>query len=401
MSVEDISTVDAELVPLAPAFAFLELRLIDEEGERYLPFLSERLEFRLGAQECWVELHKDALILHHRESRPLQLDQNVKLEGGSLRVVDLRTLPPFWLVGLSPQLNRKRWPVEPGECLLGRAGKRLNNVLLNHPSISRAHARIQLVGIKAKFQAESGALSAINGQQVSQGQTLELIPNDVLQLGELHLRWEREERALTDAPGMLRLQGLGMPATWIDGREVRWNNENAQDLLFWLASCQGSTLAVRRVLDEYWPDRATLRQRKNLSHVLKSLQAELGLSKESVEHMVERTPETLRLNPSRVAQCDFWTGTYGGAFLPHNKRPWARSVRREQLLAWLSALISSPPQVAQRQQVLALLTQILRDNQFEDFVYQRACQAANALASPSHAAMWLEELKERESDQSE
>lgn len=412
MNSEDLSTIDAELIPLAPAFGFLELSINDKQGRRVLPFLTNQLEFQVNGQDCRLEVAKGEVHLGTgAEQQTLALGVELPIAGGTLQVVDLRTLPPYWLVGLSEEVRERRWAFHEGDNLIGRAGKRVNHATLSHPSISRAHAKITVQTSRVKLVVQSSALTALDNQQLKQGQNAELSPGQVLQLGELHFRWKKEERALLNNPKLLRLNALGVSRTWVDGREVQWHSENARDLLFWLASYEGAPLSVARVLEEYWPDRPVLRQRKNLSHVLNSLHAELGMSGKGSDLLIERTPDTLRLAPDRIEGCDFWDlrkttriadsnelcQAFLGSFLPHNERPWARAKRRELFLSWLGAVEQSPLSPQGETQVLDLITQVLRQNDFEYFVYEKVCQLAQKLKAESHVAMWLEELKERDS----
>lgn len=403
MNPDDLSTVDAELVELHPVSSFLELRIQEGQNIRHLPFLGDVVPFVLNGEACEVALGSD-LRLSIKEPNGehfIGLDDVTIIQGASLQVIDRRTLPPFWVVGLSAEIQGRRWPVNGGDNLIGRPGARTNQIPLAHPSVSRTHARISIKSSQAEFQAESKALSALNGEKIRPGQRVTLSPNDLLQIGEWHLRWQREDGALFHSPGKLRLHGLGGARTWVDGREIRWHNEKARDLLYWLAYA-GATVPVAKVLEEFWPQRPVLRQRKNLSHCLKGLRMDLGLSSEHLEGLIERTPDTLRLNAELVDDCDFWNLDSsqadllerGGAFLPENERPWAITARRALILAWLKKSEQATLSQPDKEKLLDLVSQALRQSEFETFVYERACALAKSLESPSHLALWEAELKE-------
>jgi DNA-binding SARP family transcriptional activator len=406
---EDLSTLDAELVELAPTATFLEARIVDEQGARHLPFLSDTLEFQFCGSRAALNLRPSGMVMFHlgTEEREIHLDEVVQREGGRLSVVDLRTLPPYWLMGLSPELHGKRWPVQYGCTKLGRKGSRQNDIVLAHRSISRSHASIHTSSSGSFLEAESSALSAINSKPLKPQQRVDLSSQDLLQLGEWHFRWEKEEKALHYAPGILELQALGMERATVDEREIVWHNEKAKDLLYRLAYSR-STLTIERLVEEYWPERPNLRQRKNLSHVLKSLQSELGLTNRSMGHMVERTAETLRLNPERVANCDFWRlkeacrqgdlqtllDLFQGSFLLSNERPWARAARRELFLLWLSSVQKHEPNDIEQGAVIEIVSRVARETPFEGFVVTRIYEFLLELGFPELAESLRNEARE-------
>jgi hypothetical protein len=422
------STVSADLRPLVPSVPFLELRIRGPHGSRDLPFLHNPMDFRLhhgnGAPPEWsVELSAEHRL--HFQCRSQTCPLMVKLVGEEVMlgdervtVVDLRSLPPYRLVSLSSGLGYRAWCLSDGNWTVGRPGKRHNNVVLEAASVSRTHARLEIRDKAARLVAEAeGALTALNGQRLGAGRAYDLQPNDVLQFGELLFRWEREERVLFQSPDRLRLKGLGMACVSLgtarqDAIELR--NEKARNLLFWAASLRGAELSVERILEEYWPERPPLRQRKNLSHCLKAMQSELGWSEGTFTQLLTRSSETLRLDPSAVESFDVWSlqealrrsprealdlsellDLHPAPLLPHWEGSWVRPLRTELFLSWLAALLACSPRAELQARLGETVGGCLRDGDFEEFVYEKAFEIAARFSLHHLIRAWLSELRER------
>lgn len=420
----DNSTVQADLRPLVPSLPFLELRIGDGLGSRHLPFLSNPLDFRLeGGTEWSVELGGDFRLTFscRSETRPsleALLGQTVRIGNERLQVVDLRTLPPYRMVSLAAELEYRTWPLPDGVWTVGRPGRRQNDVVLTAASVSRAHARFEIRDKVARLIAEaSGALTAVNGQSLEPEQPHDLQPNDVIQIGELLFRWERDERAFTHFDAKLRLRALGASSVSLGTArqdELEFRNENARNLLFWMCASRNSALPVERILGGYWPERPSLRQRKNLSHTLKALQNELGWSDLVFAEMIPRSSDTIRLDKAAVESCDIWElqdavrrfprphldlaavlDLHPGPLLPHQNQGWVRALRVELFAAWLGLLeqCSAQPEVVPR--LADTLTRCLRDGDFEEFVYERVFRLAASFGLKPMIAPWFADLKER------
>lgn len=424
----DNSTVEANLRSLVPNVAFLELRIQGASGTRHLPFLEPTLDFHLsGAQGVrlhWtVQLTSDFRLLFqcHSEVGPATLrliGEEFLLGDERLTVVDLRTLAPYRLRALSPEQGYRAWSVHNGVTTIGRPGRRPNTLALAEASVSRTHARIEVRSPNAFLIPENdSALCAVNGRRLDKATMCSLQPGDVVQFGELLFRWEREERAVTARSGTLCLRALGecsVALTSQPGRPLEVRNGNAKDLLFWLASRRDSELPIDRILNEYWPDRPPLRQRKNLSHSLRALQAEVGWSDAMFAEHIVRSPETLRMNSKAIESYDLWDlqaalrSTSGGPsslaerlelhpgpFLPHSQSPWVRGLRAELFLGWLE--IIGQCQARSELQVLLgeTITRCLRDADFEEFVYRKAFTLARKFGLNALVMVWFVELRDR------
>ena len=386
--------------------AYMELRIASRAGINRLPFSSDRIEFKVDSR-TWACSLAGSVVRFECEADSLSttIGEEIVLDKARVRVVDRRTAPPFWLISLSPDLELRTWPIESGQTLIGRPGKRNNNIVLSHPSISRAHATIEANQGGAVLQADSAVMTALNGTPLAPSDSRKLSTNDILQLGDFHFRWETEETTEVQTH-RLAIFGLGKSRVEINGVDVVWRHEQARDLLFWMASRRDSDLPVAHVLEEYWPERPVLRQRKNLSQVLRNLENELGLPRPLFEQLVVRTSETLRLRSDAVASCDFWRlrsttrddlpsslAEFSGVFCPTNDRPWARSVRRELMLLWLAALQDDPRSREKIARILALVGEALREIDFDDGIYRAAYRLAEALGRPEQAEVWCREAE--------
>lgn len=421
------STVQADLRPLVPSLPFLELRIQGSHGSRHLPFLQNPLEFRLdsagGAPAEWaVELTPDFCLLLHcrsqsRDPMILLLGQSLELGNERLSVVDLRTLPPYRLVSLSAELGYRVWALGDGISTIGRPGRRQNDISLAAASVSRTHARLEVREKVARLFAESGALTAVNGQTLEIEQGYDLQPNDMLQVGDLHFRWEREERVFLHVARKLRLKALGSCSVSLGTArqdELEFRNENARNLLFWMCACRDNELPIERILDGYWPERPPLRQRKNLSHTLKALQSELGWTDEVYSQVLLRSAETVRLDNSAVEWCDIWElqdavrrfpkhplslravlDLHPGPLMPHQRQGWVRALRGELFVAWLSMVEQCSPEPEVNPRLGDTLTRCLRDGDFEEFAYERVFGIAVTFSLEGLIAPWMADLKER------
>jgi hypothetical protein len=324
-------------------------------------------------------------------------------------------LPPYRLVSLSAALHYRIWPLDQGHWTIGRPGRRPNAVALEGSSVSRAHACLEIADKVELFAEAAGALTAVNGQRLEAGQRQELRPNDMIQIGDLLFRWERAETAPQQGEGTLRLGFLGRPSVVLAGApesEVIFRNENARSLLFWLVACRGASLAVERITEEFWPERPDLRQRKNLSHILRAMQGELGWSADSFERWIDRRAETIALRPEAIEVCDLWTlqdairqsgppramaellSLHPGPLLPHARQRWAKALRDELFMGWLGLLNRCQPNDQELPRLGALLTACLRDGDFEEFVYLETFRLSARFGLSAMIALWLSELKD-------
>ena len=424
----NLSTVDAQVRPVAPNFPFLELWIQGGDGLRYLPFLENPQTFRVLVEgerfaDWSVELDPEQRLFLSQPNQPrsrIEVLQGQELLLGleKLVVVDRRTLLPYRLVSLSSNPGARHWELGDGHWTIGRPGKRNNTISLHETSVSRAHASLEISGKSARIFAETdGALTAINEQRLSGGHSHALEPNDVVQIGELLFRWERQERALWASGSPLLLKGLGAQDISLGTAkedQIDFRNENAKSLLFWLALHRGSSISVERILEQYWPEKPLLRQRKNLSHCLKALQGELGWSEQEFSDRVLRHPDLLRFEPQAKDSCDVWVLQEGlrrartgeislselldlhpGPLLPRWEQIWVRSLRRDLFWEWLGALSACKPEPSVKPLLASRISHCLRTGDFEEYVYERAFTLAKAFGIQDIILPCLSELADR------
>ena len=424
----NLSTVDAEVRPVAPNFPFLELWIQGRDGLRYLPFLENPQTFRVLVEgehfDDWsVELNTEQRLYLSQPGKPnsrIEVLQGEELLLGleKLVVIDRRTLLPYRLVSLSSHPGSRHWELGDGDWTIGRPGKRNNTISLPETSVSRAHARLEISGKSARIFSETdGALTAINEHRLAGGQSQALEPNDVIQIGELLFRWERQERALWASGSAIHLQGLGAQEVSLGTAKedvIDFRNENAKSLLFWLACHRESSVSVERILEQYWPEKPLLRQRKNLSHCLKALQSELGWSENEFTDRISRHPDYLRFEPADHDSCDIWKLQDGlqkaraegatlfellelhpGPLLPGWDQIWVRSLRRDLFWEWLGAVAACQPDTDLKPVLASTLARCLRIGDFEEYVYERAFALASAFGLQEMILPCLSELSDR------
>lgn len=418
------STISAELRPLRAGLPFLELHGRGRFGLRRIPFLDSRIQFHpeedREQSQCWlVEMKPDTTFLFYPESQPTRtferlLEEPMELGGERWMVVDTRAMPGHCLAALSPELSYRTWPLGSGQWNVGRSGRRHNHIALEHKSISRLHARIKVEGEQATLTAETdGALTAVNEVPLVPNRPVSLSSQDLVQFGQLLFRWESHKATTGPLARRLRIKTLGRAEISLEGvptEPLRFSNDNAKSLLLRLVAARGTPVLLERLLEEYWPERPSLRQRKNLSHTLRALQAELGWTDEEYERRLERHPETLILRTDCVAWCDLWTLTdtlraprsarvldalHPGAFLPNYSYSWTRSLRAELFLSWLSGLKQNKPSDLSGATVGESLTTTLREAEFEEDIYREVIAFAQEWQLTHLIPIWINDLEER------
>lgn len=377
------STVDTEVIRVETSFRHLELWLVGPRGLRRLPLPKATLDFLLQVDhrsEIWrLELLPGGGVQFWsptgQSSGPYLLNQEVEMPGLEMaRVVDLRTLSGFSLVSLCKEERFRIWNLGPGVHRIGRPGKRANEIALTEPSCSRTHATISVGDQQAQLLTETG-LSAINGHNLPAGDKATLRPGDLLQLGGSFFRWEVHLSSRAERIELSFFQ-LGQDRIELHGSPQAGNLEvtdKARNLLHWLFTTSPASLPVKAVFQEYWPGRTSLRQRKNLSHLLATLQAGTGLCDQAFQRLIHREIDHLRLNPEWVRSSDVETlrgairsdgfapqesllELYQGHFLPTRNESWVRARRNELLAEWLVRVHSSSIELrAQMLKIQALL----------------------------------------------
>lgn len=416
------STIQAELLAISPALPFLELHGQGGYGHRRLPFLSNPLEFALASDNLapspWsVELTQGSTVVFRclaqdQPARECLLQQWVELGNERWSVLDSRAVPPYRLASLSAGLHSRIWPLGEGSSTLGRRGRRSNTIELSEPSISRSHATITIAGDEVHLLNESPqALTAVNGVQLEAEQAQRLEPGDLLQLGELLFRWERfEPLHQVQDERRLEVRLLGRGEVLSEEEPLVLRQDKARLILFWLVSLRGAPLAVEKVLEEFWPDRPELRQRKNLSHALRALRLELGWSEAEFDRWLTREQDALRLDPQALKSCDLWrlkdsllqndlptselVQLHPAPLLVGCDLAWVRALRAELFVSWLSRLRRQLPSPDYRAKLTQDIGNCLREGDFPEFVYLQAFELAASVEMRAFIPVWLSEYSD-------
>ena len=351
------------------------------------------------------------------------LEEEFQLGPFRARVLDTRVQLPFALILSNSAGDQHRWEFSSGIYLLGRPGKRKNHLSLSHQSISREHAKLEIQGAVAFLVCDSNSgLSAVDGVALDKGERIALSPGSRIQLGDYVGHWIRiEETKPTHGPqfslnlfGGFRLQRHDRIAK----EPVKIRTEKARQLLAWLALQRSRSLSTQKVFEDFWPDRELLRQRKNLSHTLKTLQSELGLEDHVFAQMIGRTAEVLSLDPEFFLSVDTWEladakaesetlppilELHESILLPEMRSDWARTARHDFFLTWLRLLLKIEPSESLRRDILQQVTALLREGDFEEFVYPVAFDLAKRLRAPESLQQWYleysQDLQRQFSDQ--
>ena len=405
----DESTLRADLERLPEDLRFLRLEISSPGGLQRLPFVSRRSSFDLGPSGWQAAYLDDGTVLFESgaESRQVRQGERFCLDAVRARVIDLRTLLPYALFLLGESGIERHWELGLGRHAIGRPGKRKNDISFHHKSVSRCHAVLELDSRRASIIAESGALTAVNGRTLGPGESITLNHGDRLQLGEHRLLWHKEPE-LPDNQGRFRMRLLGGFELWKDGIRLTLKTDKGRLILARLALNDHSPVAIPPLLEDLWPERPPTRQRKNLSHTLKTLQSELEVDEELFDRLVQRTPEHLRMEGDLFEDIDIWhlrakqspssrtlPETHRGPLLPEHDEPWLLTPRRQLFLSWLSTVEAQDFPPPEQARILESIGRTLGAVLFEEFVYERCFALARKLGQPELIALWFPDFRVR------
>lgn len=406
----DDSTLRTELEQLPEDPRFLRLEVL-AQGELLLFPLLDRVT-RLPLESEWlVELQGEGKLrlVVGAEEKLVRLGERFQLAGAEGRVVDVRTLPPYSLILLEDGVRARRWEFESGLVRIGRPGRRDNEVALSHKSVSRTHASLCLSESAAQLEVESQALTALNGEKLLPGSVHNLYHGDRIQFGECTFVWVQEkEPARTQ--GFLRLELLGGFRLFKDSTEIILKTEKARVILARLALLREESLSIAQLLEDLWPERPAVRQRKNLSHALKALQSDLDMEDELFQELVFRTSESLRLGSHLFSSVDVWklqdrcdqgarevelVEWHRSPLLPEIEESWSLTPRRQLFLRWIDQVGMLRLDKVQQQVVLDSITNTLSAVSFEEFVYQPCFELARSWGRNDMICLWSQDYSER------
>lgn len=281
--------------------ATVELEL--GEGSLQFKFQQGQVSFRnLSAGE---PLYKDGQLV---KAGRLELGACLEYCGHRVRLWDAGQAPAY-LKGYSAPYSGEIWPLGEGEHTVGRPGQRENAIALDHPTVSRRHATI--AGREGRYQllAESATNPVcVGGQRLDPGQWVGLSDGDLLEVGDLVLRFQCPEA--TSESSLIQVRSLGNFLATVGGNVVGdkdWKTQQIKWLFAHLAYEWGRPVAIESLLEELWPDFPPDRSKNNLNYSLSTLRQVLRshLPEEMGKaELILRSSSSLQLNPELLDQHD-------------------------------------------------------------------------------------------------
>ena len=216
-------------------------------------------------------------------------------EIGPHRVKVVKVELPVTLVGLAGPQRGQLWSLgtQP-EVLMGRTGLRLNQVVLEDPTVSRAQARLLRREGGYFVQAEAAKNPTLhNGHQLVVGKEEPLRDGDLLRVGQTLLGFYQP--TVPDQPD-LRIYSLGdfeVKAPEMHLRGAQWRSQTGRFVLAFLALEAPRPVTLDRLLEIFWPEMDEERARANLRTTLTNLRGALKL-----QPLFQRQSNLLCLDPT-------------------------------------------------------------------------------------------------------
>ena len=345
------------------AHGFLELQVLSKEQQEFrLPFIHQEILLAEVAPAAFPNGFAWKAVLQGEsvrlldpdsdESRALAIGSMVELGGARIRLLDARRPPVGTLQGLSPPYVGRVWNLTDQQTWLGRKGKRLNHIEINHPTVSRTHATFlpDNQGTIEMLAESGGAATVVNGQGLQAGEKARLQHGTLICCGEMMFRFAVPVHS-EQAESLLKMKTLGTFQVSLGGEQFagEFRNDKAQHLLAALAVRWGEPCSVDWLLAQFWPDSATARGRKNLGYTLGQIREYFRIKDTDDDDLLLRSPSHVQINPQRLEEHDYTeikkiTETrqalssrstleraiqlYGGPFLPDCYDDWAAVARQ-------------------------------------------------------------------------
>jgi DNA-binding SARP family transcriptional activator len=222
----------------------------------------------------------------------LGMGQEAHLQGHLVRVVAVEL--PVTLVGLSGPQRGQLWSLgSQTDTHLGRTGSRLNQVVLEDPTVSRAQARILRRGGDFFVLAEAAKNPThLNGRQLAVNREEPLKDGDLLRVGQTLLGFYQP--TARSGPE-LRIYSLGdfeAKGPEMHLRGAQWRSQTGRFVLAYLALEAPRPVTVDRLLEIFWPDVDEERARANLRTNLTNLRQAL-----KIQPLFQRQGNLLTLDP--------------------------------------------------------------------------------------------------------
>ncbi|MFN8606707.1 MAG: BTAD domain-containing putative transcriptional regulator [Vulcanimicrobiota bacterium] len=327
----------------------LELHIREADGRLHIQPFSRRevlvppgLTLQLVGQEVRFKTAQPGESCY-KDGAPVRrglLEVGAFLEYGGTRVrLWDHGQPSAYLKGCSAPYAGEIWPLGPGESTVGRPGRRQNTVRLDHPTISREHAVI--LGDERGYHLlgqSSTSLVCVAGNKLNSGDRVTLADGDVIEFGELVLRFHSPQAASSGCD-LVRVRSLGGFQVFIGGQVVAdkdWKTQQIKWLFAHLAYLWGRPLALEAIVEELWPDFAPEKSRNNLNYTVSTLRqtirARLPENQRSLEVLL-RSSTTLQLNPDILDQHDIVSLQRSLRLVAQEKNPqlWERHAEKAVL----------------------------------------------------------------------
>lgn len=244
-----------------------------------------------------------------------QLEVGSCLEIGSYRILLWDTgVPAAFLKGCTAPYSNDIWPLGPGEHPVGRPGKRVNAISLDHPTVSREHARILRDDNDVYSIVAEAATNPVylRGSAIEPGVPEELKHGDLLEVGELIFRFHQPRGGSGDTAhkACIEVASLGGLAVTVAGTPVpdkAWRTQYVKWLFAHLAYAWDRPLGTESLMEELWPESEPDKARNNfkfsLSTLRQVLRNHLPEPLQSTE-VILRSSSTLQLNPDLLDRHD-------------------------------------------------------------------------------------------------
>lgn len=350
--------VDVSLAPLA--HNYLELQVVQADQKEYrFPFFGEEIDLEEVAAQAfpepapWVARLQGSVVQfqHKQSSQKVQLGpgETTTIAGRAIWLVDVRTPPIGSLECITEPFAGQVWHLKNQQSWIGRAGKRINHIELDHPTVSRTHATLRPDPQgRVSLLAESSAPTTINGENLASGQSQVLKHGDLLGLGRILFRFTGSRSGSESS--LLSVSSLGPFRVHHGQALVEISNKKARLLCALLAAHWGSSVPAGRIMDMFWPEVSEIRARKNLSYTYGQLKQAFSEAGADPDELILRTPNEIGFNPEHLGTHDYWEvitqvrqGTpitskaalqrflelSKGEFLPSIYESWAQDLRTE------------------------------------------------------------------------
>lgn len=358
-----LPTANVEQRSLALAHSHLELRLSQGQREFRFPFFESEIDLEEVAGEAFpggapwtVRLRDDCVQLEHRPSgkvETLVVGQSLTIGNSRIWVSDAREPDLGTLEGLTGPYLGLVWHLRAQQAWVGRQGKRLNHIEINHPTISRVQATFSPKSQGVGLLAESATSpTTVNGDAVRCGEVVPLANGDLIGFADLFFRFTTRN----DAPSantrifVTTLGTMRVNAFNEGGPEISISNQKASWLFALLATRWGEPLSIEPLIETFWPEVTVDRGRKNLSYTVSQLRQAFRAAELDLEDFLIRTRSELKLNPERLGAHDYTELSrltnqrqaltsktvlqralklYRGPFLSDCYEDWAEPLRRD------------------------------------------------------------------------